>query len=102
MRAKILYLTNFWMDFKMLLTTNRLLDLVVFLLLSSISLNSTIYSTILINLSTFMHNLSTMPIIIQMRAAAKQAQPIYATATILFFSLLLREQNGGAEKVINP
>ena len=45
-------------------------------------------STILINLSTFMHNFSTIPIITQMRAAAKRVQPIYTTAAILFFSLL--------------
>ena len=34
MTAKILCLTNQWMDFKMLSISNRFLDLVVFLLLA--------------------------------------------------------------------
>ena len=37
-----------------------------------------------------------------MRAAAKQAQPISAPDSVLFFSLLMREQNVGANKVIKP
>ena len=35
-----------------------------------------------------------------MRAAAKQAQPISAPDSVLFFSLLMREQNGGANEVL--
>ena len=37
-----------------------------------------------------------------MRAAAKQAQPISAPDAMLFFSLLVREQNGGANEVLKP
>ena len=36
-----------------------------------------------------------------MRAAAKQAQPISAPDAMLFFSLLVREQNG-ANEVLKP
>ena len=35
-----------------------------------------------------------------MRAAGKQAQPISAPDSVLFFSLLMREQNGGATEVL--
>ena len=41
-------------------------------------------------------------IIIQMRAAAKQAQPISAPDAMLFFSLHVRKQNGGANEVLKP
>ena len=37
-----------------------------------------------------------------MRAAAKQAQPISAPDAMLFFSLLVRKQNGGANEVLKP
>ena len=37
-----------------------------------------------------------------MRAGAKQAQPISAPDAILFFALLVREQNGGANEVQKP
>ena len=35
-----------------------------------------------------------------MRAAGKQAQPISAPDAMLFFSLLVREQNRGANEVL--
>ena len=69
---------------------------------TTILLNSTIHSTDLINLSIFMHYPSSISLFIQMRAAAKQAQPISAPDAMLFFSLHVREQNGGAIKVLNP
>ena len=55
MKAKILYLANQWMDFKMLLMSNRFLCRFGGVLISGISRNFTIFGTILINLSTFMH-----------------------------------------------
>ena len=37
-----------------------------------------------------------------MRATAKQAQLISAPDAVLFFSLLVREQNGGGNEVPKP
>ena len=51
MRAPILYLANCWMDSKKLLTPKRFLYSVLYLLLDSIYLNPTIYST---SLSSFL------------------------------------------------
>ena len=81
-----MYLLNRCMDIKMLSTQNIHLDLIRVLLLPFF-----LFRNLQHRFDQFVHFYALsflIPIIIQMRAVV--------------FSLLLREQNGGAKKVLNP
>ena len=75
MRATILYLANLWMDFKMLFTTNIFLYLVKVLLLTCPLISQFIAH--FWSICPFLCTASfTIPIIIQVRAAAKHTLPL--------------------------
>ena len=99
MRATILYLANRWTEFEMLLTPLRFLYLVMFSLLAFPSIPQFIahfwqigsFLCIVLPFSNSYRN----------ESCSKACSAHFANAATLFFSLLLKEQNGGAKKVLN-
>ena len=98
MRATILYLANHWTEFEMLLTPHRFLYLVMFSFLAFPSISQFIahfwqicpFLCIVLPYSNSYRN----------ESCSKACTAHYAIAATLFFSLLLRDQNGGAKKVL--
>ena len=101
MRATILYLANLWMDFKMLFTTNIFLYLVKVLLLAC-PLTSQFIAHFW-SICPFLCTASfTIPIIIQVRAAAKHTLPLLPLLPSFSSFPSVSEQNGGPKKALNP
>ena len=69
---------------------------------TAILLNSTIYSTLLVDLSILMQCPFLFLLLQQSESCSKACTAHFANAATLLFFLLLREQNGGTEKVLNP
>ena len=98
MRATILYLAYRWTEFEMLLTPLRFLYLVMFSLLAFPSIPQFIahfwqigsFLCIVLPFSNSYRN----------ESCSKACSAHFANAATLFFSLLLKEQNGGAKKVL--
>ena len=98
MRATILYLDNHWTGFEMLLTPLRFLYLVMFSLLEFSSIPQFIahfwqigsFLCIVLPFSNSYRN----------ERCSKPCSAHFANAATLFFSILLKEQNGGAKKVL--
>ena len=65
---------------------------------TTISLNTTIHSINLINLSSFMHNPSFFPFATKWEL--QQSSTVHSNAFCMHSDIW--EQNGGAEKVLNP
>ena len=101
MRATILYLANLWMDFKMLFTTNIFLYLVKFLLLTFPLISQSIAH--FCSICPFLCTASfTIPIIIQVRAAAKHTLPLLPMLPSFSSFPSVSEQNGGPKKALKP
>ena len=101
MRATILYLANLWMDFKMLFTTNIFLYLVKVLLLTCPLISQFIAH--FWSICPFLCTASfTIPIIIQVRAAAKHTLPLLPLLPSFSSFPSVSEQNGGPKKALNP
>ena len=101
MRATILYLANLWMDFKMLFTTNIFLYLVKVLLLTCPLISQFIAH--FWSICPFLCTASfTIPIIVQVRAAAKHTLPLLPLLPSFSSFPSVSEQNGGPKKALNP
>ena len=100
MRATILYLANHWTEFEMLLTPLRFLYLVMFSLLAFPSIPQFIAH--FWQISSFLCIVLPFSNSYRNESCSKACSAHFANAATLFFSLLLREQNGGAKKSSNP
>ena len=96
MRATILYLANPWTEFEMLLTPLRFLYLVMFSLLAFPSIPQFIAH--FWQISSFLCIVLPFSNSYRNESCSKACSAHFATAATLFFSLLLKEQNGGAKK----
>ena len=96
MRATILYLSNLWMDFKMLFTTNIFLYLVKVLLLTCPLISQFIAH--FWSICPFLCTASfTILIIIQVRAASKHTLPLLPLLPQLLFVLPFCEWQAGCK-----
>ena len=101
MRATIQYLANLWMDFKMLFTTNIFSYLVKVLLLTCPLISQFIAH--FWSICPFLCTASfTIPIIIQVRAAAKHTLPLLPLLPSFSSFPSVSEQNGGPKKALKP
>ena len=98
MRATILYLANHWTEFEMLSTTHIFLYLVMFSLLAFPSIPQFIAH--FWQISSFLRIVLPFSNSYRNESCSKACTAHYAIAATLFFSLLLKEQNGGAKKVL--
>ena len=98
MRATILYLAYHWTEFEMLLTPLRFLYLVMFSLLAFPSIPQFIAH--FWQISSFLCIVLPFSNSYRNESCSKACSAHFATAATLFFSLLLKEQNGGAKKVL--
>ena len=96
MRATILYLVNCWTVFEMLLTPLRFLYLVMFSLLAFPSIPQFIAH--FWQISSFLCIVLPFSNSYRNESCSKACSAHFANAATLFFSLLLKEQNGGAKK----
>jgi len=100
MRATILYLAYRWTEFEMLLTPLRFLYLVMFSLLAFPPIPQFIAH--FWQISSFLCIVLPFSNSYRNESCSKACSAHFATAATLFFSLLLKEQNGGAKRSSNP
>ena len=98
MRATFLYLAYRWPEVEMLLTPLRFLYLVMFSLLAFPSIPQFIAH--FWQISSFLCIVLPFSNSYRNESCSKACSAHFATAATLFFSLLLKEQNGGAKKVL--
>ena len=98
MRASILYLANPWTEFEMLITPLRFLYLVMFSLLAFPSIPQFIAN--FLQICSFLCSVLPYSNSYRNESCSKACTAHFANAATLFFSLLLREQNGGAKKIL--
>ena len=100
MRATILYLGNHWMDSKMLLTPNRFLYLVIYLLLAFPWIPQFIAQ--FCSICPFYASSFMIENFINVRDRAEAAAAHLCSCCHSPLLPPLRKQNGGAKKVIKP